>query len=219
MKAKANRYTVFFDFDNTITTRDIIDDIVFKFSKDDRWRKLESDWASGKIGSRACLKGQIEGVRVAKDILDEYLANIKLDPSFKKLLCLLGKHKIKTFVLSDNFEYILTKVLKNHKICGLKVHANKIEFVEDRLFPYFPFGDKSCSICGHCKKKNFFANLQKKAFSVYIGDGLSDVCAAKYANFVFAKGTLLRYFRREALECIPYKTLGDVYKYFKDNLL
>jgi len=216
---KSNRYTVFFDFDNTITTGDVVDDIVLRFSKDDRWRKLESDWEKGKIGSRACLKGQISGVRVAKGVLDKYLSGIKLDPSFKKLFCLLSKHKIKTFVLSDNFEYILGRVLKNHKICGLSVRANKIKFAESRLFPYFPFGDKSCSLCGHCKKKNFLGSIQKKTLSIYIGDGLSDVCAAKYANFVFAKGTLLRYFRKHQLECIPYNNLGDVYKYFKDNLL
>ncbi len=217
--AQTSKYTVFFDFDNTITTRDVIDDIVDKFSKDKRWEELEDQWKKGRIGSRICLQGQIKGVRIIKEALDKYLTSIKLDSYFKKLFCLLGRHKIKTLVLSDNFEYILGRILKYHKICGLKVYANRIKFAEDRLFPYFPFGDKSCAICGHCKKKNFLENIQKKSFSVYIGDGLSDVCAAKYANFVFAKGTLLRYFRKHGLACIPYKDLGDVYNYFKDNLL
>ena len=44
---------VFFDFDNTISTCDVFDNMLPRFSKDDLWIRLEKDWQKGKIGSGA----------------------------------------------------------------------------------------------------------------------------------------------------------------------
>ncbi len=35
---------VFFDFDNTITTFDVLDDMLARFSRNDNWIKLEEQW-------------------------------------------------------------------------------------------------------------------------------------------------------------------------------
>lgn len=57
---------VFFDFDNTISTCDVFDSMLPRFSKDAFWIKLEKRWKSGKIGSKACLEGQIKGMSITK---------------------------------------------------------------------------------------------------------------------------------------------------------
>ena len=41
IKNNKNNLMVFFDFDNTITTIDVIDDMLERFSKDDEWKALE----------------------------------------------------------------------------------------------------------------------------------------------------------------------------------
>ena len=38
---RTNDFIVFFDFDNTITTIDVIDDMLARFSGDDGWKELE----------------------------------------------------------------------------------------------------------------------------------------------------------------------------------
>ena len=43
-KKNGKNLTVFFDFDNTITMSDVIDDMLERFSKDDGWKKLEEKW-------------------------------------------------------------------------------------------------------------------------------------------------------------------------------
>ena len=85
-KGKQQNYIVFFDFDNTITTIDVIDDMLERFSGDDGWKDLEEKWKREEIGSRECLKGQVEGIGIDKEKLDNYLSTIKIDPYFKKLL-------------------------------------------------------------------------------------------------------------------------------------
>ena len=103
----SNKCVVFFDFDNTIATCDVFDNMLPRFSQDKLWVELEKQWRKGKIGSRACLEGQIKGLSITKEALDEYLAGIKLDPYFKRIVRGLTLRGIKTFVLSDNFDYIL----------------------------------------------------------------------------------------------------------------
>lgn len=208
-------HTVFFDFDNTITTCDVIDDMLLRFSKDKRWLGLEEKWKKGKISSKECLKGQIDGLRITRQALDSYLFNIKLDPYFKKVINFLNIKNTKTIVLSDNFGYTLKRILRNNGIRNLRIYSNRLEFVKDKLKLSFPFGDSKCRACAHCKRNNLLSNINRGSLSIYIGDGLSDVCPAQYADIVFAKGDLLEYFRRKNLECVSYKTLKDVYRYLR----
>jgi len=210
---------VFFDFDNTIATCDVFDNMLPRFSQDDLWLKLEKDWQKGKIGSHACLEGQIKGISITKRALDEYLSGIKLDPYFRKIVRSLSASGIKVVVLSDNFDYILKRILGFHAIRNLKVYSNKLKFAKDKLIPYFPYRSKKCQVCAHCKTKNLLANVAADSIIIYIGDGRSDICPSQYADIVFAKDQLLKYFQDKKLTCFAYESLKDAYDYFKRSFV
>lgn len=218
MTRYAQKPTVFIDFDNTITSLDVIDDILLRFSMDDSWKDLEDEWKKGKIGSRKCLEGQIGGIKITKAELDKYLSEVKIDPYFKVLADFLDSKKIKLFILSDNFDYILKNVLKNNGIRNIESYANKLDIKKDRLVPSFPFTNKKCGTCAHCKTNTLLSKLDKDSSAVYIGDGLSDLHPAKAADTVYAKSTLLERLKGKHDDCIPFKTLEDVYKDMKEAL-
>ena len=206
---------VFFDFDNTIATCDVFDSMLPLFSQDDLWVSLEKDWQKGKIGSHACLEGQIKGISITKPDLDKYLSRIKLDPYFKKSINLLNSMNMKVALLSDNFDYILKRILDYNSVKNLKVYSNKLRFSKDRLIPSFPYRSKKCLVCAHCKSKNLLANVKRDSIIIYVGDGHSDVCPSQYADIVFAKDALLKHFQDKKLTCFAYDSLKDVYNYFK----
>lgn len=209
---------VFFDFDNTIATCDVFDSMLPVFSRDNLWVQLEKDWEAGKIGSHKCLKNQINGLTITRLALNNYLSRTKLDPYFIRLVKILSAMKIKVFVLSDNFDYILKRILYNHGIKNLKIYSNKLNFKSNRLVPVFPYRNKKCDLCAHCKSKNLLANVSHDSIIIYIGDGRSDICPSKYADIVFAKDSLLKYFQENKLTCFAYKSLKDVYNSFKRSL-
>jgi len=211
-------YIVFFDFDNTITNYDVFDDMIMRFSVNDKWKDLEEKWRRGKIGSRECLEGQIKGVKIGREALDNYLSKIEIDPYFKRLIGLFDSRNIKTVIVSDNFDYILERILKNNGIADIDIYSNKLRVENGRLAPSFPFVDKDCKKCAHCKRSNL-SNGDNEPIMAYIGDGLSDVCASKDADIVFAKGYLKRYYEKERLPHIPFKRLKEVYDYFTRSLL
>lgn len=210
---------VFFDFDNTVTVKDVIDDMVLRFSKDDKWISLEERWRNGEIGSRECLIGQMGGIRIKRDSLNKYLSKIRIDPYFKRLIALFRSYRMKVIILTDNFDYMLRIILRKNGINGLKVYSNVLKHTDDRLILDFPLVSKKCPTCAHCKKDSMFSSLNGRTLSVYIGDGQSDICPSKHAKLVFAKDNLLEYYRNNGLHCIPYVTLRDVYRYFKSRLI
>lgn len=215
---KLSNCIVFFDFDNTIATTDTFDSLLPRFSKNDRWVALEEMWEKGEIGSKECLEGQLECLHLKKEELDDHLSKIRLDPYFKKTVDLLNSKKVKTIILSDNFDYILKRVLNFNSIKSIKIYSNRLKFINGKHIPVFPFRHKSCWACAHCKTKNLFANVDKDATVIYIGDGRTDMCPAKYSHLVFAKESLLKHCRDRNITHIPYRSLKDVYNYFRSIL-
>ena len=214
-KENAKNLIVFFDFDNTIANIDVVDDMLERFSGDDGWKELEEKWQREEIGSRECLKGQVEGIRIEKNRLDRYLATIKIDPYFKKLLRFLKYHDIPTLIVSDNFDYMVRRILERNDITDIDIYCNKVDVSGGRLKPSFPFSNKRCGDCANCKKKHVLARKKKGALAVYIGDGKSDLCAARESDIVFAKDYLKKVFRNEKRPHVPIDGLKDVYDYFQ----
>ena len=142
MKTTPKKFIVFFDFDNTITSLDVIDNMLERFSGDEKWKDLEKRWQREEIGSLECLKGQVEGIRVDKDTLDGYLSTIRIDPYFKKLLQLFKSRDIPVMIVSDNFDYMLKGILRKNDIPDMEVYCNKVDIAGDRLAPSFPFSKK-----------------------------------------------------------------------------
>jgi 2,3-diketo-5-methylthio-1-phosphopentane phosphatase len=212
---KKSDSVVFFDFDNTIARYDVFDDMIERFAKDSRWIEIEERWRKGEIGSKECLEGQLKCTRITKKALDRYLSRIKLDPYFKKLMTLLCAKKIKAVVLSDNFDYILKRILAHNGIRGLKVYSNKMQVIRDKFIPSFPFGNRKCLRCAHCKSKNLLANASQNNIIIYIGDGRSDICPAQKADIIFAKDSLLSFCRSKNIKHIPFRNLKKVYTYFQ----
>jgi len=219
MKQKtAKDLIVFFDFDNTITTIDVIDDMLGRFSKDDGWKALEEKWQREEIGSRECLKGQVEGIRIGEKNLNDYLKTVEIDPHFKKVLRLLKSRDVPYLIVSDNFDYIVKRILKRNNVADIEMYCNKVDVSRGRLKPSFPFANKKCGDCANCKKTHLLSKRKKGMTAVYVGDGKSDVCASRVSDIVFAKGYLRELFEKEGLPHIAIDGFKDVYDYFVRSL-
>jgi len=207
---------VFFDFDNTLTRTDVLDDILKTFSINDQWMVLEKAWVDGAIGTKECLVGQLKGVRVTKKRLFRYLANVGLDPYCYKIFSFLKKEGVPPVILSDNFTPIVEEILKHHAIDGVKVYGNALRFYKDRIIPSFPYDNPFCPSCAHCKKIHLSRDKNEDKLIVYVGDGRSDFCPAQVSDVVFAKDGLAEHLSEEGKDFIPYRDLGAVHDYFKE---
>ena len=207
---------IFFDFDNTLTKSDVLNEIIKKFSVNDRWIALEKAWVNGEIGAKQCLEGQLQGIRVSKKTLHKYLAGVELDKTSYKILSFLNAEGVRPVILSDNFTPIIEDILVHQGIKDVKVYANALRFYKDHLIPSFPYDNPFCPSCAHCKKIHLTHDQNDHKLIVYIGDGRSDFCPAQVSDIVFAKDVLWDHLKRTGKSCIAYKELDMVYNHFKE---
>ena len=202
---------VWIDFDGTLTTCDVVDSLVRRFSVDDSWRQIEADWEAGRIGSRACLAGQFGLVRITDGELEGFLDSVSLDPGAAELLALLDRHGVPATVVSDGIDWFISRVFAANGLRPPAVRSNSA--VRDGLSLRLtcPFSSAQCSVAAaHCKCSSIQALEDGRKQRIYIGDGRSDLCASRTADLRFAKGALATQLDAERLPYIPFRTLQDV---------
>ena len=210
---------VYFDFDNTITEFDVVDDIIQRFSIDEDWRRAEADWESGKIGSRECLERQFSRVRTSEEGFAEYLRTIRVDPAFPRIVELLGGFGIRPVILSDSFTSVINAILGHNDIHGIEVHANEMRLEGGKPVLSFPYFGSICTTCGNCKTSHLVKRGRPDGTrKVYVGDGRSDICPAGYCEILFAKGSLYEHYSAIRKDCVRFEHLGTVHDHLRSLL-
>lgn len=202
---------VWLDFDGTLTTSDVVDSVIREYCADDQWRQIEEAWQAGRIGSRACLAGQFELVQAGEDQLAEFVAGMSLDPGTTSLLALLRRHGVRATIVSDGIDWFIERIFRAHRLQPPPIRSNSLRRQGDSWRLVCPHLSPSCSVAAaHCKCASIERLATKGRARIYIGDGRSDLCAARKADVRFAKGVLAAQLKGEELSFIPYQTLHDV---------
>jgi len=213
------QFEVYFDFDNTITEFDVLDDLIRRFSINEDWREVERAWEREEIGSRECLERQLSQVRITESALRDYLKTVPVDPSFGPIVELLRKKGVEPVILSDCFSSIIGTVMENHGLAGIRIVANEMRLVNDTPAPSFPYFGAICMRCGNCKTSHLFRrDRPADTRKIYVGDGASDFCPAGFCEILFAKGSLLKHYAPRRPDCIPFERLDTVYRHLSNIL-
>lgn len=207
---------LFLDFDGTVSKIDVIDAILEEFA-DPSWLEIEQEWIDGRIGSRECLRRQFELVRATPLELDVFLAGFDLDEGTGSLLELCREKAIPVHIVSDGFTYYIDRMLRKRiddpaAIANVGVWANElIPIGKDRWRTNFPHLPAVCGDgCATCKPAMMNMNKPAGAPAVFIGDGLSDLFAAREAGVVFAKEKLADFCGRNDILYHHYANLQQI---------
>lgn len=212
----------FLDFDGTISSEDVVDIVLEKFA-DKRWKDIEKEWVSGKIGSRECLSRQIDLVEATQEQVLECVDRVKIDPHFLSFVKKAEELGVLVTIVSDGFDMFIEEVLKKnlqHRhgvVKALPIFSNKLEKTAKGFKAVFP-NNASCDHgCANCK-----AAVMKRMTSLgdhvfFVGDGFSDRFAAKQAHMTFAKSKLLTYCKENNIDHIVYKDFSKIEEWLTEN--
>jgi len=202
---------VWLDFDGTVSRRDVLDDLIVRYARDGSWKLIEERWQAGLIGSRQCLSEEFALLDVAPADLWAFIDSVELDPGAHALVSLLTQAQVPVTILSDGVDGFIRRVLARHGIRGIAIRANAITQRGRRLELTCPHSSDQCrSGAAHCKCASAQALRQPGRRTIYVGDGRSDLCPARKADAVFAKGVLAVTLARERIPFLPFATLDDV---------
>ena len=207
----ASAAEVWIDFDGTITCLDLLDELIRVFASSDRWRETEAKWMAGEIGSFECLRDEFNVLSVDEPTLAAFVETIPIDAGVGSLFSLLRDHGVPFTILSDGVESFIRSILTRGGLGPVPIRANQISHVDRRLQLLCPHHFNECeSRAAHCKCRSAETLGDASRVSIYIGDGRSDLCPARKADIVFAKGTLARLFVEEGRPFHQFDSLSEI---------
>ncbi len=208
-RALPKSWNVFCDFDNTISTTDVTDSLLEAFALPE-WQAVEAEWKAGRIGSRDCMKRQVELLRCDRFLLDAHVATISIDPAFPAFAAYCEKHQMPLSIVSDGIDEVIRLILRRYRLEHLPVYANQlVELGAGRYSLAFPNSQPGCK-AGTCKCDIMRHHHARQHPQLFIGDGASDFCAAGKANLVLAKADLIRHCREQRIPHREFASFSDV---------
>jgi len=205
---------IYSDFDGTIAVHDIGNKLFRKFAGA-KSVEIVGHYLNGTMTARECLTLECAAVPdVTEAELDSFVHEFSLDPSFGAFVEFCRHRNIPLVVLSDGLDFYVERLLKKHGFGGLPFFSNRLEFVREgevtKMVPSFPHTDAECLLCGNCKRNHILTLSGDDDIIVYIGDGISDRCPVRYADIVFAKGSLIRYCQDQNVTYHEFRDFTDV---------
>ncbi|KAK9707601.1 hypothetical protein K7432_010062 [Basidiobolus ranarum] len=216
MSTTLNNLFIFSDFDGTITREDSLTLLINKCMGAEVREKVDEAIKQGTINFRDGMIRQFEGINVSWEEASSFLKEItRADPHFKGFVEYCDSENIPLTVVScgiapliRNFLITFLGVELSNKI---QVEANGVKIVDNHWIPVYhddsDFGhDKSLTM------RRVKETLETKPTLVFLGDGLSDISAAREADILFAKKgcDLEAWCIKEGVKYIPFEDFSQV---------
>lgn len=207
-KQPSRRPVVLCDFDGTISVGDVGEMLIEHFLGS-RWRELDDRYHAGEYGMVELYERSFSEIRASEKAFEGFVLSAKIESSFKELATACKKANISLAVVSDGFDFYIDRLLAREGLDHLAVYSNALFFENGEIKLFFPNRHESCADCANCKKR-IVESYRGGCDVIYIGNGLSDCCAAKSANLVFAKDKLADHLRSAGFPFEEYNDLADV---------
>ena len=198
------------DYDGTIASIDVTDELVRLSSSEDAWLELELRYRDGHIGSRALLEAETQLLPPGRAAISGVATSHGHDPTFEPFVRYARRRGMPIEVVSDGLGFFIRPALASAGLGELPVFTASIDFRVDRAEITFPAGHPRCRTCGTCKRDRVLIHQRQGRHVVFIGDGFSDQYAVRYADTVFAKGELAGICRTRGVPFHPWVDFGDV---------
>ena len=207
-----SRLLVALDYDGTVTDHEY-NVLAFQRLTGDAWRVFEDAVERGEMSHAECLERQVGLVTVSKrELLAADTDEVELAPGFAHFLREVVAGGARVAVISAGYREAIEQVWRREGLPPVELFASEIVPRDGAPGPPWTvtmdprLGD--CPTCGPgACKAGVLRRLRRAGDAVAVfGDGTSDLCLAREAGIVFARGVLAALCEREG---IAYHRLSD----------
>ena len=208
-----SRLLVVLDYDGTVTDREYNVLALQQLTGDDAWRRLDEAVVRGELSHAECLRRQVGLIDASKaELLAATAGQARSAPGFRAFVAALTGGGARVAVVSAGYREAIELLWAREALPPVEVLASEIVPRDGQAGPPWSvdfdprFGD--CPACGRggCKG-GALRRLRRPGDAVAVfGDGVSDLCLAREADLVFARGILCEFCEREG---IAYHRLSE----------
>lgn len=200
---------VIVDFDGTITLQDTGDILMERFCGGG-WGDIDPYWERGLLSGREALTRYFSLLPADREALVRCVQEgHRLRPGFHEFARWCAQRGVPLTIASGGLDFYIQAVLEREGL-AVPFYSATADFRGPRLGMRFTNGVRSCPDVGVCKCWLVEKTKGEALRVAYVGDGLTDACAARRAHLVFARRWLLDYCRRWGLPHLPFETFADV---------
>ncbi|MGZ4135040.1 MAG: 2-hydroxy-3-keto-5-methylthiopentenyl-1-phosphate phosphatase [Tumebacillaceae bacterium] len=213
----SKRIAIFCDFDGTITERDMIITIMEKFGAPG-WEKIKDQILGQDITIQSGVGQLFAGVPTSnRDAVAAYAQEVAvIRAGFAEFLTFCREQGIDFWVTSGGIDFFVLPLLEPFAIEN-PIYCNGSDFGGEMIEILWPHAcDEHCDNgCGMCKP-SVLRKFPEDLYKVVIGDSITDLQAAKQADFVLARSFLLQKCEELGLPHAPFATFHDCIAVLKD---
>jgi 2,3-diketo-5-methylthio-1-phosphopentane phosphatase len=202
-------YSIFIDFDFTITTDDV-GNRFFTFFSDGENEPVVKRWLNREVSSYTCLTEEARLCRGDYDAFVDYVDRFEIDSGFERLIHYCNSHNLPMYILSDGLDFYIKHILNKYGFGNVPFFSNRAVFTGDGLEIELPYYSEDCPECGNCKGNRIRELKRPDDRVVYIGDGFSDICGVREADLIFAKDDLAKHLKQNGNKFYEYDNLSQV---------
>jgi 2-hydroxy-3-keto-5-methylthiopentenyl-1-phosphate phosphatase len=197
------------DFDGTITEEDQSFLLLDAFASGN-WRQLLTEYRQGKITVGYFNTRAFAMVKEDKQTLVSFVKQTaKIRPGFHELLAYCRREGVRLAIVSNGLDFYINTILTDIGVDNTEVFAAQAQFAPRGIEVKY-IGPDGAHLDSDFKEAYVKLFLTKGYRVVYVGNGLSDISAAKYAHWIFARSELLTLCQQTKLNCTPFVDLNDV---------
>jgi len=199
------------DFDGTITEEDVSFLIMDAFTDGD-WRRLVAQYRAGKITVGSLNSQAFAMVKQDRQTLIDFVRRTaKMRAGLHELLDYCHSHGLRFAIVSNGLDFYIHTILTDAGVKDIEVFAAQTRFDPRGLIVRF-IGPDGAELESNFKETYTRLFVSQGYRVIYVGDGLSDISAARHAQYVFARSELLGLCRETGLTCTPFTDLSDIVK-------
>ncbi len=197
------------DFDGTITRNNLSVLLREKYACGN-WRKIDVDYLHGRLTVEQSNQLQFTLIKEPEEKLQEFVRqHIEVRPGFAKFVSYCRKNGIPIVIVSSGLDFYIEVVLSELGMSDIEMYCGKTEFSEKGIM--VSYHDHNGNTIEHGFKISHMNWLKKRDNRIiYIGDGLSDLEAARNANYVFATGHLATLLKEEHVSWSSFDNFIDI---------
>lgn len=184
---------IFCDFDGTVTERDNIISMMEKFAPQG-WELIKDQILSRQISINEGV-GKLFSLlptNLKEELTEFAIGNAKIRPGFEEFVEFARAKGIPLYIVSGGIDFFVYPILEKYGPFD-GVYCNESDFTGERIKILWPNEcDSLCkNDCGCCKPSIIRKlNNHEDRFKIVIGDSVTDLEAAKHADFVLARDLL-----------------------------
>ena len=197
------------DFDDTIISNNL-SALVREHFAPDAWRAIETDYLQGRLTVEESNRRQFALIKEPKGRLQEFVrCHIDVRQGFPEFTAdceAKGNHLV---IVSSGLDFYIEVVLSELGMSDIEMYCGRTKFSEKGIM--VSYHDHNGNTIEHGFKISYLNWLKRRDKSIiYIGDGLSDLEAARHANYVFATDHLAMLVKEEHVSWSYFTDFYDI---------